>query len=218
MLSESLFMPSRSIIEYAEEITKPESAILNLIYRETNLKVMNPIMLSGHLQGKLLSLLSSMIRPQVALEVGTFTAYSAICIAQGLRDKGKLFTIESNPELEEICRKNIAASGMQEKINLLIGDAREVIKKISEPIDLVYIDCDKEIYLEIYKLVFDKVVSGGFIIADNVLWHGKILDKDEQNYRGTQSIKEFNEYVRNDKRADNLLLPFRDGLMIIQKY
>ncbi|HNW90881.1 MAG TPA: O-methyltransferase [Bacteroidales bacterium] len=211
-------MPSRSIIEYAEEITKPESAILNLIYRETNLKVMNPIMLSGHLQGKLLSLLSSMIRPQVALEVGTFTAYSAICIAQGLRDKGKLFTIESNPELEEICRKNIAASGMQEKINLLIGDAREVIKKISEPIDLVYIDCDKEIYLEIYKLVFDKVVSGGFIIADNVLWHGKILDKDEQNYRGTQSIKEFNEYVRNDKRADNLLLPFRDGLMIIQKY
>ncbi len=208
----------QKIIEYAEEITKPESAILNRIFRETNLKVMNPIMLSGHLQGKLLSLLSSMIRPQVALEVGTFTAYSAICIAQGLRDNGKLFTIESNPELEEICCKNIAASGMQEKINLLIGDAREVIKKIDEPLDLVYIDCDKEIYLEIYKLVFDKVVSGGFIIADNVLWHGKILDKDEQNYRGTRSIKQFNEYVRNDKRADNLLLPFRDGLMIVQKY
>ena len=210
-------MPSRSIIEYAEKITKPETEILKRIFRETHLKVMNPIMLSGHLQGKFLSLLSSMIKPRYALEVGTFTAYSAICLAEGLQNNGKLFTIESDQELEEICRKNIAESGMQEKIDLLIGDARDMIKKISEPLDLVYIDCDKEIYLEIYKLVFEKVVPGGFIIADNVLWHGKILDENEQNYRGTKSIAEFNEYVRNDKRADNLLLPFRDGLMIIQK-
>ena len=218
MLSESQFMPGRSIIEYAEKITKPESEILRQINRETHLKVMNPIMLSGHLQGKFLSLLSSMIKPHVALEVGTYTAYSAICLAQGLQDGGTLFTIESDPELEDICRKNIAESGFQEKIQLLIGDARDVIKNINDPLDLVYIDCDKELYLEIYKLVFDKVVHGGFIIADNVLWHGKILDEDEQNYRGTKSITEFNDYVRNDERADNLLLPFRDGLMIIQKY
>lgn len=208
----------QKIIEYAEQITKPESEILRRINRETHLKVMNPIMLSGHLQGKFLSLLSSMIKPQVALEVGTYTAYSAICIAQGLQDGGILYTIESDPELEEICRKNIAESGFQEKIQLLIGDARDVIINIDGPLDLVYIDCDKEIYLEIYKLVFDKVAHGGFIIADNVLWHGKVLDEDEQNYRGTKSIAEFNDYVRNDERADNLLLPFRDGLMIIQKY
>lgn len=207
----------QKIVEYAESITKPESETLRRIYRETNLKVMNPIMLSGHLQGKFLSLISSMIRPQYALEAGTYTAYSAICIAQGLRENGKLFTIESDPELEEICRTNIAGSGLQEKIELLIGDAREVIKEIEKPLDLVYIDCDKEIYLDIYKLVFDKVVPGGFIVADNVLWHGKILDENEQNCRGTRSIAEFNEYVKNDERADNLLLPFRDGLMIIQK-
>ncbi|HOY31342.1 MAG TPA: O-methyltransferase [Bacteroidales bacterium] len=207
----------QKIIEYAERITKPETEILRRINRETHLKVMNPIMLSGHLQGKLLGLLSSMQKPRFVLEVGTYTAYSAICLAQGLQEGGKVFTIESDPELEDICRKNIAQSGLQEKIELLTGDAREVIKSIYEPLDLVYIDCDKDIYLDIYKLVFDKVVHGGFIIADNVLWHGKIFEDDGRNYRGTQSISEFNEYIRNDERVDNLLLPFRDGLMIIQK-
>ncbi|HOV11874.1 MAG TPA: O-methyltransferase [Bacteroidales bacterium] len=206
------------IIEYAEQISKPESTILNRIYRETNLKVMNPIMLSGHLQGKLLSLMSRMIKPLFALEVGTYTAYSAICIAQGLQANGKLITIESNPELEDICRKNIMDSGFQQKIELMIGDARELINGLHQSFDLVFIDCDKEIYLDIYKLVFEKLKPGGYIIADNVLWHGKILDEQEQNYRGTQSVAAFNEYVRNDERADNLLLPFRDGLMIIQKY
>jgi len=179
---------------------------------------MNPIMLSGHLQGKLLSLMSRMIKPLFALEVGTYTAYSAICIAQGLQANGKLITIESNPELEDICRKNIMDSGFQQKIELMIGDARELINGLHQSFDLVFIDCDKEIYLDIYKLVFEKLKPGGYIIADNVLWHGKILDEQEQNYRGTQSVAAFNEYVRNDERADNLLLPFRDGLMIIQKY
>jgi len=206
------------IIEYAEQISKPESTILNRIYRETNLKVMNPIMLSGHLQGKLLSLMSRMIKPLFALEVGTYTAYSAICIAQGLQANGKLITIESNPELEDICRKNIMDSGFQQKIELMIGDARELINGLHQSFDLVFIDCDKEIYLDIYKLVFEKLNPRGYIIADNVLWHGKILDEQEQNYRGTQSVAAFNEYVRKDERADNLLLPFRDGLMIIQKY
>ncbi|HNZ43266.1 MAG TPA: O-methyltransferase [Bacteroidales bacterium] len=205
------------IIEYAEQISKPESPLLNRIFRETNLKVMNPIMLSGHLQGKFLSLLSRMIKPLFALEVGTYTAYSALCIAQGLQPDGKLFTIESNPELEDICRKNIMDSGLHHKIELLMGDARELIKGLPQSFDMVFIDFDKEIYLDIYKLVFEKLNPGGYIIADNVLWHGKILDEEEQNYRGTQSLAAFNEYVRNDERADNLLLPFRDGLMIIQK-
>ncbi len=208
---------TEKIIEYAESISKPESGLLKRIYRETNLKIMNPIMLSGHLQGKLLSLISSMIRPKYALEIGTYTGYSAICLAQGLSDEGKLITVESNPELEEYCLKNISDSGLGSKIELIIGDAREVIKSIDKPLDLVYIDCDKEIYLEIYELVFDKVVSGGFIIADNVLWHEKIFDENDRNYKGTIAIEAFNRYIHDDSRVDNLLLPFRDGLMIMQK-
>lgn len=207
----------QKINDYAEKITKPESDFLKQIFRETNLKVMNPIMLSGHLQGKLLQFFCSMIKPRFALEIGTFTAYSAICIAQGLMKDGKLITMELNPELESICRKNIVESGMEEKIELQIGDARELMPAIDKPLDMVYIDCDKEIYLEVYNLVLDKVVSGGFIIVDNVLWHGKVIDKNAQKDRETKAIIDFNTFVCNDKRVDNLLLPFRDGLMIIQK-
>lgn len=207
----------QKIIDYAEKISKPESEFLKQIFRETHLKVMNPIMLSGHLQGKLLQMLSSMIKPYFALEIGTFTAYSAICIAQGLQKGGKLITLELNPELESICRKNITESGIEEKIELHIGDARDLIPNIDKPLDMVYIDCDKEIYLEVYNLVIDKVVSGGFIIADNVLWHGKVIDKNAHKDRETKAIVDFNTFVCNDKRVDNLLLPFRDGLMIIQK-
>jgi len=208
----------QKIIDYAETITKPESDILKRVFRETNLKVMNPIMLSGHLQGKLLQFLSTMIKPRYVLEIGTYTGYSAICLAQGLQKNGKLISIESNPELEDICRKNIADAKLGKSVELIIGDAKEIIPGLEKMFDLVYIDCDKEIYLDIYEMVFDKVAPGGFIIADNVLWHGKILDENEQTYKGTKEIAAFNEFVKNDERADNMLLPFRDGLMLIRKY
>jgi caffeoyl-CoA O-methyltransferase len=210
-------LTEKEINDYSEKISKPESEFLKQIYRETHLKVMNPIMLSGHLQGKLLQLLSSMIKPHFALEIGTFTAYSAICIAQGLPKGGKLITIEINPELESICRKNIIESGMEEKIELQIGDAIKLIPDIDNMLDMVYIDCDKEKYLEVYNLVIDKVAPAGFIIADNVLWHGKVFEKNAQKDRETKAICDFNTFVCNDKRVDNLLLPFRDGLMIIQR-
>ncbi|MEI6124029.1 MAG: O-methyltransferase [Bacteroidota bacterium] len=210
-------LTEQKIFDYAEEISSPENEILKQLSRETHLKVMNPIMLTGSIQGKLLQFLSNMIQPQAILEIGTFTGYSAICLAQGLKSEGKLHTIERDPELEEICRKYIALAGFEEKIHLHIGDALQIVPQLNIKFDLIFIDCDKEIYCEVYNLVFDKLKPGGYILADNVLWHGKIFDEHEQNDKETKGIIKFNTHVRNDKRAENFLLPFRDGLMIIKK-
>ncbi len=207
----------QKIHDYAEEISTQENDILKQLTRETHLKVMNPIMLCGFLQGRFLAMISSMMQAENILEIGTYTGYSAICLAQGLQEHGTLHTIEKDPELEEICRKYFKLSGFENKIQLHIGDAMEVIPQFDMLFDLVYIDCDKELYTDVYKLVFEKVKPRGYIIADNVLWHGKIFDEHQQNDKETKAIVEFNRYIQNDKRAENYLLPFRDGMMIIQK-
>ena len=208
---------NQKIYDYAEEFSKPIDEILLKLHRETHLKVMNPIMLTGFLQGKLLQYFSEMLKPKLVLEIGTFTGYSAICLARGLQKGAKLHTIEKDPELETICRKYFKLSGVEDKIELHIGDALELIPKLDQTFDLVFIDCDKEIYSEIYELVFDKVTKGGFIIADNVLWHGKVIEEKEISDRETKAIRRFNEIVTKDKRADNFLLPLRDGLMLMKK-
>ncbi len=208
---------NNKIYEYAEEFSKPVDDVLYHLHRETHLKVMNPIMLTGTLQGKLLQFFSEMMRPRLILEIGTYTGYSAICLARGLKKGGMLHTIEIDAELESMCRKYFAKAGLQDSIILHIGNACELIPTFETGFDLVYLDCDKEIYSEVYLKVFDKVVKGGYIIADNVLWHGKVFDENTNTDRETKAIIEFNKLVKNDERADNFMLPFRDGLMIIKK-
>jgi caffeoyl-CoA O-methyltransferase len=205
------------IYEFAEKFSKPVDEVLYQLYRETHLNVMNPIMLTGALQGQLLQCFSEMLKPGLVLEIGTYTGYSAICLARGLRAGGKLHTIEKDPELENICRKYFAKAALQEKIILHIGDALNLIPEFQEPFDLVYLDCDKEIYPAIYSKVFDKVNRGGYIIADNVMWHGKVFDEKNLSDKETKGIMLFNDMVRNDERVNNFMLPFRDGLMMIKK-
>jgi caffeoyl-CoA O-methyltransferase len=208
---------NQRIYDYAEEHSKPIDDILLQLHRETHLKVMNPIMLTGFLQGKLLQSFSEMLKPKMVLEIGTFTGYSAICFARGLQKGAVLHTIEKDPELESICRKYFQLSGMADRIELHIGDALIRIPAIEQTFDLVFIDCDKEIYSEVYELVLPKVAKGGNILADNVLWHGKVFEDQKLSDRETTAIMQFNKKVRNDKRVDNFLLPFRDGLMLIKK-
>jgi len=205
------------IIEYAENFSSEESSVLKKLNRETHVKVLYPRMLSGKIQGNFLKMISRMIKPEKILEIGTFTGYSAICLAEGLSENGILHTIEINPELEEIILKYFNEAGVSEKIYLHIGDAVEVIPSLDETFDLVFIDADKENYLNYYNLVFDKVKKGGFIIADNVLWDGKVLNEPLPFDTETKAIREFNSFVQLDERVENLLLPLRDGLMIINK-
>jgi len=162
---------SQKINDYAKEHSSPIDEVLYQLHRETNLKVMNPIMLTGFLQGKLLQFISDMLKPKLILEIGTFTGYSAICFARGLKMGAKLHTIEKDPELEDICRKYFVKAGLQNTIELHIGNALDLIPNMNMIFDLVYIDCDKEIYPDIYQNVFNKVAKGGYIMADNVLWH-----------------------------------------------
>ncbi|HXH18372.1 MAG TPA: O-methyltransferase [Chitinophagales bacterium] len=206
---------AESIIRYCEAFSKPEEKVLAELERETWLKAMYPQMLSGHLQGKFLSMVSAMIQPEAVLELGTFTGYSAICLAAGLREGGVLHTIEADEELEELIRKYIRKSGMEKKIVLHIGKAETLIPKLNRQFDLVFIDADKTAYPEYYKLVFSKVKKGGYILADNALWSGKVLEekKDEE----TRGIHKFNRMVTDDKRVDNVLLPLRDGVMMVRK-
>lgn len=203
--------------DYALQYSKQTDEVLYRLYRETHLKVMNPIMLTGFLQGKLLEHISLMLKPERILEIGTYTGFASICLAKGLKSGGKLITIEKNPELEEICRKYFVLSGFENYIDLKIGNALDVIPNLDFNFDLVYIDCDKELYPSIYDKVFKKVNSGGYILADNVLWHGKINDKKFEADKDTSAIRQFNELVLNDNRVDNFILPLRDGLMIIRK-
>ena len=174
-------------------------------------------MLSGHTQGRLLPMISKMIKPGTILEIGTFTGYSAICFAEGLTENGMLHCIEINPEYEEIIQRYIDNSGFHNKIKIHIGDALKIIPEFKEIFDLVFIDAGKEQYLRYYKLIFDKVKSGGFILADNALWDGKVLQEEKNIDKETRGIKEFNDFVQQDARVENFLLPFRDGLMIIRK-
>lgn len=206
---------NESIQYYAEQHSSSESDLLKKIDRDTHAKVLMPRMLSGHLQGRVLSMISHMIRPQRILEIGTYTGYSAVSLAEGLQDGGKLITIDINEELEDRVRDYFAASSYGNKIDYKIGNAVEVIPALNETFDLVFIDADKERYSVYFDLVIDKVRNGGFILADNVLWSGKVLDKKPD--KDTRAILEFNTKIQDDPRVENVLLPIRDGIMLMRK-
>lgn len=204
------------IDKYVCEHTENEPQELYELNRETNLNVLIPRMLSGHFQGRLLSMLSHMIQPKNVLEIGTYTGYSALCFAEGLEKDGKIITIDKNDELEEIIEKYISKTNNQDRIQFLRGDARDIIPNLYEEWDLVFIDADKTNYSNYFDLVIDKMPSGGYIIADNVLWSGKVVDA-MANDPDTLALKEFNRKVHEDSRVQNVLLPIRDGLMILRK-
>ncbi|UCH15891.1 MAG: O-methyltransferase [Bacteroidales bacterium] len=205
------------INDYIHKYTTPEDKILQDLYRETNLKVLYPRMLAGHLQGKILEMISKMICPENILEIGTYTGYSAICLAKGLSENGKVHTIERNDELMDISGKYFKKAGFKNRIVQYTGDAKSIIPQLNLSFELVYIDSDKYEYLDIYHLVFDKVPPGGYILADNVLWEGKVFKKSKPVDKETRGIIEFNNFVKDDERVENTILPFRDGLMIIRK-
>ncbi|HYG01150.1 MAG TPA: O-methyltransferase [Chryseosolibacter sp.] len=205
----------QKIQQYAETHTSNESDLLQQITRDTHAKVMMPRMLSGHLQGRVLAMISSMIRPRNILEIGTYTGYSALCLAEGLQLGGKLVTIDINDELEDRVRGYFASSGLGSQIEFLLGDATEIIPHLDQRFDLVFIDADKENYSRYFDLAIDRVNLDGFILADNVLWSGKVLnDKVDKD---TKAIIDFNAKVQCDKRVENVLLPIRDGIMIMRK-
>ena len=206
----------KSIINYTENHTAQPSGLLNKIERETYVQVLQPRMISGHLQGRILSMFSNMIQPKHILEVGTYTGYSALCMAEGLSQGGKLITIDINSELENRVRKYISESEYEHMIDYQIGDAAQLIPKIEHDLDLVFIDADKENYLNYYDLVIDKMKAGSFIIADNVLWSGKVLEKAKRNDKETLALQKFNKTMHEDDRVENLLLPVRDGLTILR--
>jgi caffeoyl-CoA O-methyltransferase len=208
---------SRQLEQYTGAHTTPESPALAALNRETNLKRGDAQMLSGHLQGALLQMLSHFIRPKRILEIGTFTGYSAICMAAGLPDGGVLHTIDIDEELEDIAAAHIAKAGLTEKIVRHIGKAADVIPTLNGPFDLVFIDADKQAYEAYYDLVFDKVPVGGCIIADNVLYDGEVLLPPEQQSRNAKAMDSYNRKITADTRVEQLLLPLRDGLMICRK-
>jgi len=207
----------QKISEYVEAHTSPESATLLALNHETHAKVLMPRMLSGHLQGRVLSMISHMIRPSQVLEIGTYTGYSALCLAEGLAPGGILHTIDINDELNGIVSRYIEKSAYKNSIRTYLGNAINIIPTFSETFDLVFIDADKINYSVYYDLVFDKLRSGGFIIADNVLWSGKILLTEDELDKDTIALQAFNEKVQSDPRIENVLMPIRDGLMVIRK-
>ena len=205
------------IFEYIEQHSSAESDVLKQITRSTHLEVINPRMLSGHVQGRVLSMLSHMIQPQRILELGTFTGYSALCLAEGLTNDGKLITIEHNDEMESAIRRNLALSPLGEKIELVIGDAIEVLRRLNEKLDLVFIDADKKQYCDYLDLVIPLLRPGGWILADNTLWDGHIIDPTYDKDKQTIALRAFNDKVMQDERLDKVILPLRDGLTIIRK-
>ncbi|MDX9697714.1 MAG: O-methyltransferase, partial [Bacteroidales bacterium] len=189
-----------NIEEYILNHSDDEDPLLAELNRETNLKILRPRMLSGHLQGKILEMISKMIRPERILEVGTYTSYSAICLAKGLMEDGILHTIEINDELEEIITKYIQKSGFQNQINVHFGNALEIIPTLNEMFDLVFIDGDKREYLAYYELVLNYLKPGGFILADNVLWSGKVIELETPDDEYTKGIFDFNDFLKTDNR------------------
>ena len=206
---------SYEIEKYIDAHTTAESDALQQLNRKTQTDVLMPQMLSGKVQGQFLKFISQMLQPACVLEIGTFTGYAAICLAEGLPENGKLFTIDINEELEAIARTHIEKAGLQNKIIQIIGNAVQEIQQLNETFDLVFIDADKQNYSLYYDLMIDKVRSGGFILADNVLWSGKIID--EQKDKDTKKLAEFNDKVQQDNRVENVIVSIRDGIMMIRK-
>ncbi len=208
---------SKSLDQYTEDFTSPEMEVLAQLNRETHLKIAAPVMLSGHLQGAFLQMVSHMIKPRNILEIGTYTGYSAICLAQGMQKNGHLQTIDINEELEDICFSYFCKAGLEGKIIQHIGNALEIIPALNETFDLVFIDADKQNYHLYYDLVIDKVPVGGYILADNVLYDGEVVLPEEEQSKNARAIHLFNEKVRQDKRVEHMLLPLRDGIMLMRK-
>jgi len=208
---------SKDLSDYCENNTSPESEVLALLNRETHLKVVSPRMLSGHLQGRFLSFISKLQQPKLIVEIGTYTGYSALCLAEGLHPEGKLISIDVNEETSSFAKSFIAKTEYANHIELVFADAKEYVAAIKEPVDLVFIDADKKNYLTYYHLMIDKIKSGGIIIADNVLWSGKITMPEEEMDRETLALHQFNQFVQQDNRVENILLPIRDGLMVVRK-
>jgi caffeoyl-CoA O-methyltransferase len=206
-----------AIEEYALSHSEAETAILKKVNRDTHAKVMMPRMLSGPMQGNLLKMFSCMIQPKQILEIGTYTGYSAICLAHGLQHEGMLHTIDINEELEGMVRKNFDDAGLTNKVSYYLGNALKIIPTIKQHFDLVFIDADKKNYAAYYDLIFDRVNIGGYIIADNVLWSGKVVNTEGKMDNDTQAIDSFNKKVSNDTRVEKMLLPVRDGLMIARR-
>ncbi len=205
-----------AIDAYSRSFTEPESDLLKRLDRETHAQVLQPRMLSGHLQGRFLALISSLIQPKLILEIGTYTGYSALCLAEGLVPSGKLITLDINEELERFTRSFFEQSPLGSQIDYRIVDAKDEIPKIVDEIDLVFIDADKRNYALYFDLVINKVRKGGLIIVDNVLWSGKVVDESAKD-KSTQALRDFNQKCLEDPRVENLLLPLRDGLLILKK-
>ena len=203
------------IEEYSTKFTSSESDLLKSLNRDTFVKTINPRMLSGHMQGRFLSMISKMLSPKTILEIGTFTGYSALCLAEGLKKNGTIHTIDISEESAYFAKKYFEKSIYKKKIIQHIGNAIDIIPKIDNNIDLAFIDADKENYSKYYHLIFKKLKIGGYIIADNVLWSGKVLDKNQD--KETIALSEYNQLIHNDKKVENILLPIRDGLMICKK-
>ena len=208
---------SSEIENYSLSHTSEENDLLKDLNRQTHVQVLQPRMLSGHLQGRILSMFSCMIRPSRVLEIGTYTGYSALCIAEGISENGKIITIDSNKELEPFTRTYFSKSKFNDQIEFIVGNALSVIPQLEEIWDLVFIDADKENYLNYYESVLKNVRKGGFIIADNVLWSGKVTQEISPNDNETSGIVEFNKKVNEDSRVENVLVPVRDGLMVLRK-
>ena len=224
-----------TLTEYIEQHSSPESEVLQQITRSTHLELINPRMLSGHVQGRVLSMMSQMIRPKRILELGTFTGYSALCLAEGLTEDGELVTIEHNDELEDAIRRNLSLTPLGEKVKLVIGDAKEILKLLNEEAkacsiesntlseelngvkyDLVFIDADKKEYCDYLDLVLPLMRKGGWILADNTLWDGHIIESAYDKDKQTVALRAFNDKVAQDKRLEKVILPLRDGLTIIK--
>lgn len=207
---------SNELKNYLKSYCDPENDLLKHIDWETNLKVIMPRMLSGHYQGRVLSMLSKMIRPERILEVGTFTGYATLCLAEGLTENGIIHTIDINKELEDMVKANFSKSPFKEKISYHLGNAAKIIPTLNEIFDLVFIDADKKSNGTYYNLVINKLRTGGIIIVDNVLWSGKVLYQDKMD-QDTAIINSFNHMVNNDHRVEKIILPVRDGLFVIRK-
>lgn len=209
---------SEDLQKYCEQHSSNEPEILKKLNRQTHAQVLQPRMLSGHLQGRFLAMISHLVRPKYILEIGTYTGYSALCLAEGMETNGKLISIDVNPELEDLVNHYIEAAGYKDKIQMIIGDAYQIIRTLPQSFDLVFIDADKASYAKYFDLVIDKLNPGGVILADNVLWSGKIIDSQSlEKDKDTQLIDAFNKKVQLDPRVETVLLPIRDGITLIRK-
>jgi caffeoyl-CoA O-methyltransferase len=209
---------AQDLLDYCEKHTSEEDPLLQHIQRETFAKVLMPRMLSGHLQGKTLEMLVKLLNPKTILEIGTYTGYSGICMARGLGEKGKLITLDVNDEIEAMVRGFFEKSGLANKIEYHIGNALDIIPTLKGNFDMVFIDADKTNYINYYNLIVDRVNPGGIILADNVLWSGKVLVEEGKKIdKDTKIILDYNRMVQEDSRVENVLLPIRDGLMLARK-